>query len=188
LKTSILRRLIDFLISKIKSDPKEMAKYLKRKGLNIGSDCEVFPDVSFGSEPYLIKLGDKVKITSGVRFITHDGGIYVLRNINHAPNLDLIGRIIVGNNVFIGINSIILPNVTIGDNCIIGAGSVVSKSIPRDSFAVGVPARVIKSLDKYYADKENSIDYTKNMSPVEKRRYLLKKHNMEYSHLKNIIL
>lgn len=52
----------------------------------------------------------------------------------------------IGNDVWIGGGSIVLPGVTIGNNCVIGAGSVVTKDIPDNSMAVGNPARVIKSL------------------------------------------
>lgn len=87
-------------------------------------------------------------ITEGVRFITHDGGTLLFRD--RVPDLEITKPIIVGNNVYIGNNVIILPGVTIGNNVIIGAGVVVSKSIPDNSVAVGNPARVIKTADEYF--------------------------------------
>jgi serine acetyltransferase len=57
--------------------------------------------------------------------------------------------IAIGNDVYIGVNAIILAGVTIGNRCIIGAGTVVTKSIPDNSVAVGVPARVVKTVDEY---------------------------------------
>lgn len=60
--------------------------------------------------------------------------------------------IIIGNNVWIGANSVILPSVKIGDNVIIGAGSVVTKDIPSNSIAVGNPCRVIKNKKPYQGD------------------------------------
>lgn len=53
----------------------------------------------------------------------------------------------IGNNVWIGGSTTIVPGVTIGDNCVIGAGSVVTHDIPANSVAVGNPARVIKKVD-----------------------------------------
>jgi maltose O-acetyltransferase len=58
----------------------------------------------------------------------------------------LLGRVKVGNCVSIGTNATVLPKVTIGDNVIIGAGSVVTRNIPDNSLAFGVPARVKRRL------------------------------------------
>lgn len=55
--------------------------------------------------------------------------------------------ITIGNDVWIGGGTIILPGITIGNNCVIGAGSVVTKDVPDNSMAVGNPAKVIKKLD-----------------------------------------
>ncbi len=82
----------------------------------------------FGSEPWMITLGDNVHITGEVRFITHDGGTLPLRK--EVPDLEITKPIVVGNDVFIGLRSLILPGVTIGNRCIVAAGSVVTKSIP----------------------------------------------------------
>lgn len=48
--------------------------YLRTTGLQIGSDCEVYKSASFGSEPYLIRIGNHVRINANVTFVTHDGG------------------------------------------------------------------------------------------------------------------
>lgn len=64
--------------------------------------------------------------------------------------MEITKPITIGNHVYIGNNVIILPGVNIGNNVIIGAGAVVSKDIPDNSVAVGVPARVIKSADDYF--------------------------------------
>ncbi|MFG2057313.1 DapH/DapD/GlmU-related protein [Micromonospora sp. NPDC048930] len=101
----------------------------------------------FGSEPWLVSLGDNVFITAGVQFVTHDGGTLILRREH--PDLEWTAPIRVGDDVYIGVRSIILPGVTIGDRCIIGAGSVVARDIPANSVAAGVPARVIRSTDEY---------------------------------------
>ncbi|MBT1191862.1 acyltransferase [Rhodococcoides kroppenstedtii] len=104
---------------------------------------------NFGSEPFLISIGNDVTISSHVSFVTHDGGTRVLRRRN--PGLHVYGRIVIGNNCFIGMRTIILPGVTIGDDVVIGAGSVVTKDVPSRSVAAGVPCRVLKNLDDYEA-------------------------------------
>ena len=86
-------------------------------------------------------------ITDGVKFITHDGGTLLYRHL--IPDLEITKPIVVGDNVYIGNNVIILPGVTIGSNVVIGAGAIVSRDIPDNSVAVGVPARVIKTADEY---------------------------------------
>ena len=110
------------------------------------------PLAAFGSEPYLIKLGKRVLITGGVKFVTHDGGVFCLHTKKEYENIVFYGPIVVGNNVYIGNNALVLPGVTIGDNVVIGAGAIVTKDVPSNSVCAGVPARVIKSIDDY-ADK-----------------------------------
>lgn len=101
----------------------------------------------FGSEPWLVRIGPNCHITAGVIFITHDGGTLILRS--EEPTLEWTAPISIGERVYIGVKTIILPGVTIGSRSIIGAGSVVTKDIPPNSVAVGVPARVIASTDEY---------------------------------------
>lgn len=126
------------------------AGYARSLGVQLGADVhfyEMRPGM-FSTEPWLIRLGSHVHVTSGVQFVTHDGGTLVLRH--RTPDLEVTAPIAVGDRVYIGMNSIILPGVTIGDDVVIGAGSVVSKSVPSGAVAAGVPAKVIKSLDEYH--------------------------------------
>lgn len=135
--------------------------------MKLGRNCRLI-NVSFSSEPYMVTLGDHVSATQ-TRFETHDGGVWVLRDEN--PDIDVVRRIRVGNNVFIGFGSIILPGVTIGDNVVVGAGSVVTRNIPSDCVAAGVPARVIRPLSEYKQKSILSGSPTKKFKPEEKRRF-----------------
>lgn len=164
--------LLKYFMRKLYSQNK-FQNSLRRDGVTIGDDCEICTDVVLGSEPYLISLGDKVRITSGCKFITHDGGVWVLRNKYNKPDIDLIRGIKIGNNVHVGINTIIMPGVTIGDNCIIGCCAVVTKDIPDNSVAAGVPARVIKTIDDYYNKHSKDFVLTKQMDFKNKKKYLL---------------
>lgn len=173
---NILNRIIRLLINlhhiiRVKIDP---VKYARSIGVKVGENCRLISVVpvngTFSSEPYLIKLGDHVTVGGLVRFITHDGGVWVFRE--KESDIDIVGPIIVGNNVFIGTGCIILPSVKIGDNCVIGAGSIVTKNIPRDSIAAGVPARVIKSTDEYYASCSKKKINIGNVPDTEKRKIL----------------
>lgn len=162
-----------------KVSPIERAEYLRKNNiLSIGEGCEIYEKVSFGSEPYLIKLGNKVRVTFGTRFITHDGGMWVIRNLGWSPNADKMGTIEVGDNVMIGQNAIIMPGVKIGSNVIIGSGSIVTKNIPDNSVAAGIPSRVISSIEDYYNKNLDKIDETKQMGYEEKKEYFLRKFNL----------
>ncbi len=147
----------------------------------IGEGCDIFPDVFFGSEPYLITIGNNVRITFGVKFITHDGGVWTLRKMGLLEDADVFGKIEIGDNTNIGWNVLILPGVKIGRNCVIGAGSIVTKDIPDGSVAVGIPVRVIESIEEYYEKVKKKCDMTKHMDWQTKKDYLL---NNKYPELK----
>jgi acetyltransferase-like isoleucine patch superfamily enzyme len=119
----------------------------RRWGVKVGNNCQIM-NGNFGSEPYLIYIGNHCEITDGVNFITHDGGTWVFRE-NRKFLGSKFGPIIIKDNCFIGINTIILPNVTIGPNSIVGAGSVVTNDVPENSVYGGNPARFISTLDNY---------------------------------------
>nr|WP_302583589.1 DapH/DapD/GlmU-related protein [uncultured Schaedlerella sp.] len=92
---------------------------------------------------------------------------------NQIPDLEITKPIKVGNDVYIGNNVIILPGVTIGNNIIIGAGAVVSKDIPDNSVAVGVPARVIKSADEYLEKLKKESLHLGHLKGQEKDKALM---------------
>ncbi len=123
-------------------------KFAKKIGVNVLGTLHIYGDVAWSTEPWIITLGNNVHITDGVKFITHDGGTLLFRD--RIPDLEITKPITVGNNVYIGNNTIILPGVTIGNDVVIGAGAIVTRDIPDNSVAVGVPARVIKTADAYF--------------------------------------
>jgi acetyltransferase-like isoleucine patch superfamily enzyme len=138
----IFRKIYKMYLRKFKP-----IKSIDKCGLVHGSNLNIYGRVEWGTEPWIIRIGNNVHITDGVKFITHDGGTLLFRK--DIPDLEITGPIIVGNNVYFGNNVIVLPGVTIGDNVIIGAGAVVTKNIPNNSVAVGVPAKVIETADEY---------------------------------------
>ena len=138
---SALYRLMDLFYFYMKGS----ISYARKKGVTIGDGCRIYIS-SWGSEPFLVTIGDSVTITSGVRIITHDGSTWLMRD--EANNrYQKYAPVVIGSDVFIGLNTIIMPGVTIGSNVVIGAGSVVTKDIPSNSVAVGNPAKVVSDFN-----------------------------------------
>lgn len=171
------------ILSKLKRNyllKKSPVMYYRSLGVTIGERCDIYRSANFGSEPYLIKIGDHVRINSGVQFVTHDGGIWVVRDLMpEYADMDIISGITIGNNVHIGTNAIIMPGVHIGNNCIIGCGAIVTRDIPDNSVAVGIPARVIETIDEYIEKNSRKFIQTKHMSALQKRKYLLEMFHEE---------
>ena len=101
------------------------------------------------SHCWLIRIGDNVTLAPRVHILAHDASMH------RATGYTYIAPVHIGNNVFIGAGTIVLPGVTIGDNVVIGAGSVVTKDIPSNSVAVGNPAHRIKDYDGFVNDHIN---------------------------------
>lgn len=161
---------------------RDKLEYAKKLGVKMGKDCQILanPYHCFGSEPWLITLGDHVDVTEDVKFFTHDGGIWVARGLKPELNeYDSFKPIKVGNNVMIGVRVQIMPGVVIGDNVIIGGGAIVTKDIPSNSIVAGTPARKISDLDKYLGRLEENIVPTKHLSQADKRKWLMK-HRKEW--------
>jgi len=147
--------------------------YSNYYGVNIRKDARITGNVDFGDEPYLIKIGDHVTLTQDIKFLTHDGGVGLFRE--ESPGINILGKITIGDHVFIGENSMILPNVTIGNWVIVGAGIVVTKDIPDNVVCAGVPARVIKSINEY---KREAIEKSLiiNIPDSEERTNIIKQY------------
>lgn len=144
-------------------------KYARFIGVKIGKNCNI-QKISFGSEPYLVEIGNHVQITEGTKIFTHGGG-WVFRD--EYPNIDYFGKVIIKDNVYIGNNTMIMPGVTIGNDVIVGAGSVVTKSIPDGKIVAGNPARIVGET-KDFIEKIKQYDVgSKGMSYDEKMKYLL---------------
>lgn len=151
--------------------PKKKARiYSKILGIKMGSNVRITHYPRWGSEPYLIKIGDNVTITRGVCFLNHDGGVGLFRD--QYPGLNRFGRITIGNNVFIGINTIIMPGIHIGNNVVVAAGAIITKDVPNDVVIAGVPARILSSIAEY---KKNGLKYA---VMIEDSRIIDRKNNI----------
>lgn len=146
--------------------------YARAQGVRMGSGC-FFPGLepaTFGSEPYLVTLGNHVAVAAGARFITHDGVAWLLREEN--PDIDVIAPITVGDNVLIGTNAVIMPGVTIGSNVVVGVGAVVTRDVASGTIVGGVPARVIGSFDEYMVRLRKKSLPIAQLAPEDKTRFI----------------
>lgn len=119
-------------------------KYARRLGVKIGSGCRILTN-RFGSEPFLIEIGDRVTLSRDVWFFNHDGSTWLVRD--DKGRRQRFGQIKIGSEVFIGAGTIILPGVEIGDRVVIGAGSVIVASVPSGMVVAGNPARIVGTFD-----------------------------------------
>ncbi len=147
-------------------------KYAKKLGVNFSQSPHLYGKVYWGTEPWLITLGDNVYITDDVKFITHDGGTLLFRD--KVPDLEITKPIMVGSNVYFGNNVLIMPGVNIGSNVVVGAGAIVTRDIPDNSVAVGVPARVIKTADEYFEKLQRESLHLGHLQGREKDIALMK--------------
>jgi acetyltransferase-like isoleucine patch superfamily enzyme len=138
-----MRRYLRKLVDIIQQARLSRTDYARWKGVTVGRDCRIITRV-FGTEPFLIEIGDRVTVADKVAFLTHDGATCLLRD--ERGRKQRYAPIRIGNDCFIGYGAILLPGVQIGDRVIVGAGSVVTRSVPSNSVVAGNPARRICSF------------------------------------------
>ena len=145
-----MKRVFSRLIALIRGE--QNLDKLVRRGLVVGRNFTRMGDVIIDpSHCWHITIGDNVILAPRVHILAHDASTKVFLNYTRVANTRI------GNNVFIGAGSIILPGVTIGNNVVIGAGSIVSKDIPDGFVAAGNPARIIKPLDAFLIEKKKGM-------------------------------
>lgn len=146
-----IRKILEYL----RGEPQHLEKLLKR-GLKIGKNFNRLGGVIIDpSHCYHITIGDNVTLAPRVHILAHDASTWQFLGKTRAANVTI------GDDVFIGASSVILPGVNIGNRVIIGAGSIVTHDIPSNSVAVGNPAKVICSVDEYLA-KERAKMHSEN--------------------------
>lgn len=140
----LIRKILEYL----RGEPQHLDKLLKR-GLKIGKNFTRMSGVVIdASHCYHITIGDDVILAPRVHILAHDASTWLFLGKTRAANVTI------GNQVFVGAGSIILPGVHVGNRVIIGAGSIVTKDIPDNSVAVGNPAKVICDIDTYLAKEK----------------------------------
>lgn len=168
--------MLSRVISRIRDDlqiARDAVGYARRIGVTVGEDCRMLgiKRGQFGSEPYLIRIGNHVTITSGISFITHDGGVWVLRP--KYPDIDVVGRITIEDNVFIGMNATLMPGIVIGHDSVVATGSVVTREVPAGSIVAGVPAKVIGTVEDYEQKSLAKAIHVRSLPEAEKQAAIL---------------
>ncbi len=148
-------------------------RWARELGVKIGNDCRlisVFPS-TFSSEPYLVSIGDHVSMT-GPQFLTHDGAVWIFRE--QFPDIELFGRIQVGNNVFVGYGAILLPNTVVSDCSVIAAGAVVKGKFPPRVVLGGVPARILCPVEDYFQRNREHFSYSRRTASGNKKEHVMR--------------
>lgn len=171
-----MKQVVQMILERLKHEKtdQDYIKYLKNQGIKIGANTVFFDwksNVIDVQRPWLLEIGDYCKITHGVIILAHDYSRSVLRRV-YGDIIDGAEKTFIGDNVFIGMNSIILMGTNIGNNVIIGAGSVVKGKIPNNVVVAGNPARVICTLEEYYKKRKSKyIDEAKECLRLYTQHY-----------------
>ena len=155
----MIKKWIRKWIFREKASSADFVAWMRRKGATVGKDVRVYAPTKTQIDmtcPWLLTIGDHVKITQGVVILTHDYSWSVFKQLPESKGIILGAQspVTIGNNVFIGMNAIITRGVTIGDNVVIGAGSVVTKDCESNSVYAGNPARKIMTIEEYFKKRQ----------------------------------
>lgn len=141
-----IRYYIAKVLSKLTKNNELMNNYYRGCGAKIGERALICTDIG-GNESCLIEIGDDTTISVNVAFVTHD---FSVKNL--APGMNnIFGKITIGNNCFVGRDSVLMYGITLGDNIIVVAGSVVTHSFKDERIIIGGnPAKIIGTWDSFY--------------------------------------
>lgn len=138
----ILKKYIKQLLYRLRGD--HTTEVLVNRGMKVGENFKRLHGVILDpAHCFLISIGDNVTMAPRVHILAHDASTKTFLDYT------IVGKVKIGNNVFIGAETVVLPNVTIGDNVIVGANSTVTKDLASDGVYVGSPARYVCSTEEY---------------------------------------
>lgn len=173
----MIKDFLKALLLREKASSEKYVRYLRKIGVEVGSDVSFYSPTKTLVDitcPWLLSIGNHVRITEGVKILTHDYSWSVLKQLPENAGIILGAQspVKIGNNVFVGMNAIITRGVTIGDNVVIGAGSVVTKNCESNSVYVGNPARKIMSIEEYYSKRQSmQFEEAKTMAKIYVSRF-----------------
>lgn len=149
----MISKILDFLKTKIRGTID--INGLKKDGLIVGKNFNTQHGVIIDpGHCWLIEIGDNVTLAPRVHILAHDASTKIPLGYTK------IGRVTIGNNVFIGANTVVLPNVKIGNNVVIGAGSLVVSDIPSDGVYYGNPCVKVADYNEWILKQNNRMKST----------------------------
>ncbi len=171
----LIFKIYTFLKKCINPDQRSDLERAVDEGLTVGRDfkclggCIIDP-----GHVNLITIGDNVTFAPNVHILAHDA------STRRALGYTMLGRVDIGDDVFIGANSTVLPGVIIGNGAIIGANSLVSKDVPASTVFAGNPAKQIMTTEEYFAKRKKQMEeypvfgmeYYKDKSDAEHLKHL----------------
>lgn len=170
-----IKERIKELIYGPKANSEKYINYLKNKGVSIGDDVVIYvPTKTVIDEqyPWMIQIGNHVRIAQGAIILTHDYSWSTLKVAYDGAILGASGKVTIGDNVFIGMNAIITRGVTIGNNVVIGTGAVVTKDCMDNGVYAGNPAHRIAELDDFLAKRKSlQLQEAKELAIQYHKRY-----------------
>jgi acetyltransferase-like isoleucine patch superfamily enzyme len=167
---SVVSNFVDAV--KVRKDP---VAFFRSKGAYIGKNVSIYGATrhTLGSEPYLVSIDDGATISHDVDFITHDGGLRVIRD--EYPGAYFYAPIRIGAGAFVGAHAVLIPGVTIGERAIVAAGAVVASDVLPATVVAGVPAREIRNIAEYGQSRRDQWVDVSGLSEAEKRAKLVRR-------------
>lgn len=127
-------------------------------GMTVGKNFQPQKGCSFDyGHCWLISIGDNVTLAPRCILLAHDASTRQMLGYTK------IGRVVIGSDVFIGADSVVLPGCRIGDRVIIGSNSVVTKDLESNGVYAGAPARYLCSFDEYRSRQQEKMLPGKNV-------------------------
>jgi acetyltransferase-like isoleucine patch superfamily enzyme len=137
-QSNILRQAIHWLGNLLRA---AHVLCLRLSGVRVGRNTMISLGAKIDTRRGKVIIGDNCLITHGVKILSHDGAMRLID-----PTDDGSGTTRIGNNVFVGVNAVILRNITVGDNSVVAAGAIVTRDVPPGTVVAGNPAKVVKEL------------------------------------------
>lgn len=151
----LVKYLLNILL-RGKGDSESYIKHLRKIGIKVGENVTIYSPYKCDIDeqnPHMLEIGNNVKILAGTTILTHDFSWCVSSGLDGVIS-GAVGKVVIGDNVFIARHVTVMRNVIIGNNVIVGAGSVVTKNCEHNSVYAGVPAQRIMSIEEFHKKRQ----------------------------------